>query len=45
MKKFFEAPDAEVVLLLTQDVVRTSKSGIEDLETEDDPNGGWGGIM
>lgn len=45
MKKFFETPDVEVILLLTQDVITASGNGLEDLETEDDPNGGWGGIM
>ena len=38
MKKNFETPDVEVILLVTQDVITASL-------TEDDPNGGWGGIL
>jgi hypothetical protein len=41
MKKNFETPDVEVILLAAQDVIRTSIP----TETEDDPNGGWGGIF
>lgn len=41
MKKLFETPDAEVILLSAQDVIRTSVPEV----SEDDPNGGWGGIL
>ena len=41
MVNHYTTPEAEVVLLSEEDVIRTSGTLKEEPE-EDDPNGGWG---